>query len=83
MSSFEDRFCNPSLVLLCIYLFCLELDSFTLYTILIQISSQVAQSVLLGNLTGYFTIEEPTAEDTRNAYLYALGKYVTFTETVA
>ena len=38
-----------------------------------QISSQVAQSVLLGNLAGYFTIEEPTAEDTRNAYLYALG----------
>ena len=41
----------------------------------IQISSQVAQSIILGNLAGYFTIEEPTAEDTRNAYLYALGKF--------
>jgi hypothetical protein len=39
-----------------------------------QIFSQVSQSVLLGNLAGYFTIEEPTAEDTRNAYLYALGE---------
>ena len=41
---------------------------------LIQIAAQVAQSILLGNLAGYFAIEEPTAEDTRNAYLYALGK---------
>lgn len=31
------------------------------------------QSVILGFLTEYFNIEEPTAEDTRNAYLYALG----------
>ena len=40
----------------------------------IQTSSLVAQSVLLGSLADYFTIKEPTAEDTRNAYLYALGK---------
>ena len=39
----------------------------------IQICSQVAQSVVLGYLTEYFGIEDPTAEDTRNAYLYALG----------
>ena len=38
-----------------------------------KISSQVAQSVVLGYLTDYFGIEEPTAEDTRDAYLYAMG----------
>ena len=38
-----------------------------------QISSQVAQSVVLGYLADYFGIEDPTDEDTRNAYLYALG----------
>ena len=33
----------------------------------------VSQSVVLGYLTDYFSIEEPTTEETRNAYLYALG----------
>lgn len=31
------------------------------------------QSVILGFLTEYFNIEQPTERDTRNAYLYALG----------
>lgn len=34
----------------------------------------VSQSVVLGYLTDYFSIQDPTTEDTRNAYLYALGK---------
>ena len=38
-----------------------------------QIASQVAQSIILGYLTDYFSINDPTAEDTRNAYLYASG----------
>ena len=38
-----------------------------------QIFFQVAASVVLGYLTDYFGIEDPTAEDTRDAYLYALG----------
>ena len=33
----------------------------------------ISQSVLLGYLTDYFGILEPSAEDTQNAYLYALG----------
>ena len=39
-----------------------------------QVSSLVAQSVVLGYLADYFSIDEPTAEDTRNAYLHAMGK---------
>ena len=35
----------------------------------------VSQSVVLGYLTDYFSIQQPTAEDTKNAYLYALGTY--------
>ena len=31
------------------------------------------QSVLLGQLTEYFVIESPSSDDTRNAYLYAMG----------
>lgn len=31
------------------------------------------QSVILGFLTEYFNIQQPTDRDTRNAYLYALG----------
>ena len=33
----------------------------------------VSQSVILGYLTDYFSIQDPSADDTRNAYLYALG----------
>ena len=43
-----------------------------------QISSQVAQSVVLGHFADYFGIERPTDEDTRNAYLYALGNLPSF-----
>jgi hypothetical protein len=35
----------------------------------------VSQSVVLGYLIDYFSIQYPSAEDTRNAYLYALGSY--------
>lgn len=34
------------------------------------------QSVILGLLTEYFNIDQPTQEDTRNAYLYALSTCV-------
>ena len=33
----------------------------------------VSQSVVLGYLTDYFNIQDPSSEDTRDAYLYALG----------
>ncbi len=33
----------------------------------------VSQSLLLGSVTDYFTIEDPTDEETRDAYLYAAG----------
>ena len=33
----------------------------------------VSQSVVLGYLTDYFSIQDPSTEETRNAYLYALG----------
>lgn len=39
----------------------------------IQMLLVVLQSVVLGYLTDYFSIQDPTAEETRNAYLYALG----------
>lgn len=39
-----------------------------------QVSLQVAQSVVLGYLTDYFTIINPTPEDTRDAYLLAAGE---------
>ena len=38
----------------------------------------VSQSVVLGYLTDYFSIQDPSAEDTWNAYLYALGMYHTY-----
>ena len=34
----------------------------------------LTQSVVLGELTSYFSIEERTDEDTKNAYLFALSK---------
>ena len=34
----------------------------------------IGQSILLGYLTDYFTIQNPTDVDTRKAYLYALGR---------
>lgn len=33
----------------------------------------LCQSVVLGYLTSYFTIQEPSAKDTREAYLFATG----------
>ena len=33
----------------------------------------VSQSVVLGYLTEYFSVEEPTPEQTRDAYLFAAG----------
>ena len=33
----------------------------------------VGVAELLGYITDYFVIESPTAADTRNAYLYAVG----------
>ena len=46
--------------------------------IIIQMLLVVSQSVVLGYLTDYFSIQDPLAEDTRNAYLYALGSYGTY-----
>ena len=42
----------------------------------VQVFFQVGQSVVLGYLTDYFTIIEPTEQDTRNAYLLALGEFI-------
>ena len=41
-----------------------------------QMSLVLVQSVVLGNLIDYFSIEVPTKEDTRNAYLYTAGKFI-------
>ena len=38
-----------------------------------QICALVGQSVVLGYLSDYFSVEEPTAEQTRDAYLFAAG----------
>ena len=38
-----------------------------------QICALVGQSVVLGYLSDYFSVEEPTAEQTRDAYLFATG----------
>jgi len=35
----------------------------------------VSQSVVLGYLSDYFSLDEPTPEDTRDGYLYAAGKW--------
>lgn len=40
----------------------------------IQVCLFLALSVMLGNVIEYFSIEDPTDIDTRNAYLYAMGK---------
>ena len=37
---------------------------------------QVGGSVILGYITDYFQIASPSEEETRNAYLYAMGEYV-------
>lgn len=36
-------------------------------------SLMVCQSVVLGYLTEYFAIQDPTAEETRDAYLFAMA----------
>lgn len=38
-----------------------------------QVAMLVSQSVVLGYLSDYFSVEDPTAEQTRDAYLYAAG----------
>jgi len=35
----------------------------------------VSQSVVLGYLSDYFILDDPTPEDTRDAYLYAAGEW--------
>lgn len=39
-----------------------------------QVSLQTGQAVTLGHLASYFTVDEPTPQDTVNAYLLASGK---------
>jgi ATP-binding cassette subfamily C (CFTR/MRP) protein 4 len=39
----------------------------------LEVALQVGQSVVLGYLANYFTIEDPTSDDTRDAYLLAGG----------
>ena len=36
----------------------------------------IGQSVLLGYLADYFTVQNRTSQETRDAYLYGLGKCV-------
>ena len=42
----------------------------------LQAGILLLQSIILGLLTEYFNIEEPTRVDTRNAYFYALGNNI-------
>ena len=42
---------------------------------MLQVAILIAQSIMLGDLSEYFGITDPTNEDTRDAYLYAVGKY--------
>ena len=44
----------------------------------LQVVCLISQSIVLGYLTEYFGINEPTSEETRNAYLYAAGKLAIF-----
>ena len=44
----------------------------------LQVTCLISQSIVLGYLTEYFSINEPTSEETRNAYLYAAGKLAVF-----
>ena len=37
---------------------------------------QVVQALTLGYFTSYFTLSEPTSQDTQNAYLLATGTYI-------
>ena len=41
-----------------------------------QVGFLISQSVVLGYLTDHFGIKNPTAKDTRNAYLFAAGKLI-------
>lgn len=55
------------------------ITQFTKYyynALLFQTAILVCQSIVLGLLTDYFSIEAPTSEDTRSAYLNALGKQI-------
>ena len=35
----------------------------------------MSQSIVLGYLSDYFILDDPTPEDTRDAYLYAAGEW--------
>jgi hypothetical protein len=48
------------------------------YVVPLQVACLISQSVVLGYLTEYFGINEPTGEETRNAYLYAAGRLFSF-----
>lgn len=39
----------------------------------VQATLQILQCVVLGDLVQYFSIEDPTGEETRNVYIYATG----------
>ncbi len=43
---------------------------------LLQVVTLVAQSVIIGYLSDYFSASDPSAEDDRDAYLLAFGKLV-------
>ena len=39
-----------------------------------QVALQTGQAIVLGHLGSYFTLDEPTHQDTLNAYLLAAGE---------
>ena len=53
----------------------LDVFIYSWYVSCIQMLVVVFQSIVLGYLTDYFSIQDPSTKDTRNAYLYALGRY--------
>ena len=57
------------------YCYCFRCQCLEFYLLLIsnQVALLVIQSEVLGQLTDYFVIESPSSNDTRNAYLYAMG----------
>lgn len=50
---------------------------------LIELGGLISQSIVLGYLTDYFSIDNPTDIESRNAYLYAAGEaYSSFSLTM-
>jgi len=47
-----------------------------------KIVALVCQSVVLGYLSDYFSLDEPTPENNRDAYLYAAGEWWSSTSTL-